>query len=96
MQYFHRAHQTPEAVLAFAQSFFTGRGLSGAVTGDDASFTDQRGTVTVHVEIEGGHYTRVTVGTGNVGESEIDKVAKRFLSELHRTEEPAHVVRGAY
>jgi hypothetical protein len=38
----------------------------------------------------------VTVATDDVGESELDKVAKRFLSELHAAEEPGYVVRGAY
>jgi hypothetical protein len=96
MQYFYRSHATPEAALAFARSFFPGRGLPGNVSGDDAAFSDARGTIKVHVEIEGGHYTLVTVGTGDVGESEIDKVAKRFLAELHTLDEPSHLVRGAY
>ena len=96
MRYFHRVHSTPEAVLAFAQSFFGGRGLTGGASGDAATYRDATGEVSVRVEIEGGHYTRVTVGTKDLGESEIDKVAKRFLTELHRQEEPAHVVRGAY
>jgi hypothetical protein len=96
MQYFYRSHATPEAVLGFAKDFFPGRGLPGNVSGDEAAFSDTRGTIQVHVEIEGGHYTRVTVGTSDVGESEIDKVAKRFLAELHTLDEPSHVVRGAY
>jgi hypothetical protein len=96
MQYFHRAHTTPESVLAFAQAFFTGRGFAAPPGGDKAAFTDARGTVTLTVEIEGGHYTRVTVGTSDVGESELDKVAKRFLAELHGQEAPGHMVRGAY
>jgi len=96
MQYFYRAHSSPEAVLAFARDFFPGRGLPGNVSGDDAAFSDARGTINVHVEIEGGHYTRVTVVTSDVGESELDKVAKRYLAELHTLDEPSHVVRGSY
>ena len=96
MQYFSRAHLKPEAVLAFAKTFFPGRGLPGNTSGDNAAFSDARGAIRVQVEIEGGHYTRVTVATQDVGESELDRVAKRFLSELHAVEEPRHKVRGAY
>ena len=96
MQYFYRAHTRPEDVLAFAREFFGGRGFNAAGAGDAQTFTDPRGVVKVATESEGGHYLRVTVGTSDVGESEIDKVAKRFLSELHHTEEPGHEVRGAY
>jgi hypothetical protein len=52
--------------------------------------------VDLFVEVEGGHYTRVNVATSAVGESFVDKRAKRFLSELHGREEPAYQVRGAY
>ena len=96
MQYFYRSHSTPESVLGFATEYFTGRGLHGSSSGDTASYADARGSVSVIVEIEGGHYTRVTVGTKDVGESEIDRVAKRFLSELHGKEDHSHAVRGAY
>ena len=97
MQYFYRAHTKPELVLGFADTFFGGRGFTRAPGGGDHfRFSDARGPVDVNVEIEGGHYTRVTVATKDVGESELDKVAKRFLTELHAVEEPGHKVRGAY
>ena len=97
MKYFYRAHSTPEAVLAFAGTFFAARGFAGqAGQGDHARFTGPLGHVDVHVDMEGGHYTRVNVATAEVGESELDKRVKRFLSELHRVGEPAHTVRGAY
>lgn len=97
MQYFYRAHVTPEKVLAFAGKFFLGKAFQAGPKGDSKStYTDARGAVEVSVEIEGGHYTRVTAATRDVGESEIDKVAKRFLAELHAIEEPQHSVRGAY
>jgi hypothetical protein len=97
MQYFYRAHHSPDEVLAFARSWFGGRGFNaGGESGDQQTFSDPRGKVSVTTEIEGGHYVRVTVATRDVGESEIDKVAKRFLSELHSSEEPGHIVRGAY
>ena len=97
MQYFYRAHSTPEKVLAFAGKFFLGRNFTAAGGGEGrASYTDSRGAIEIGVETEGGHYTRVTIATRDVGESEIDKVAKRFLAELHAVEEPGHAVRGAY
>ncbi|MFI5213012.1 MAG: hypothetical protein ACHQU8_00615 [Gemmatimonadales bacterium] len=96
MQYFYRAHTRPERVLALAQTYFVGHGLAGGSEGEGAAYSDLRGRITLKTESEGGHYTRVTVATDDVGESELDKVAKRFLAELHATEEPAHVVRGAY
>jgi hypothetical protein len=97
MQYFHRAHITADQALGFAAEFFGRRGFTaGAATPETASYTDRRGTIRVRVEVEGGHYTRVTAATDDVGESELDRVAKRFLAELHRVEEPRHEVRGAY
>jgi hypothetical protein len=38
----------------------------------------------------------VEAATDQVGESELDKLAKRFLGEVHRLVEPTHVPRGAY
>jgi len=38
----------------------------------------------------------VEVETNQPGESEIDKLAKRFLGEVHTLAEPAHALRGAY
>lgn len=96
MQYFYRAHTNPDKVMTFARGWYGGRGFNASGSGDALAFTDPRGTVKVTIEIEGGHYVRVTVGTSDVGESEIDKVAKRFLTELHAVEQPGHPVRGAY
>ncbi len=97
MQYFYRAHLPAATVLATAERYFTARGLAGQRgSGDHARYVGLLGTVDLNVEIEGGHYTRVTVATRDVGESELDKAARRFLSELHAAEEPEHRVRGAY
>lgn len=97
MQYFYRAHLTPEKALAFAGKYFLGKGFAaGPAAASRAVYTDVRGAVEISLDSEGGHYTRVTIATRDVGESEIDKVAKRFLSELHAVEEPQHAVRGAY
>jgi len=99
MKYFYRAHTNADRVLAFARTYFTGRGFTaepGSV--NRARYGDEMlGAIDVQVETEGGgHYTRVTVATRNLAESEVDKVAKRFLAELHTLDEPEHVVRGAY
>jgi hypothetical protein len=96
VQYFYRAHGSLDAVLDFARTFFGSRGFNAGGSGDTVTFTHPHGVVKVIGEIEGGHYVRVTAATNDVGESETDRVAKRFLSELHQTEEPGHVVRGAY
>jgi hypothetical protein len=39
---------------------------------------------------------RVTLATRDTSRSELDDIAKRFLTELHGVEEPGHEVRGAY
>jgi len=96
VQYFYRSHETPDEVLDFAKTFFTRHGFQWRGGGDKVSYANPSGTVNVDVEIEGGHYTRVTAMTADVGESEIDKTAKRFLSELHAQEDLNHTVRGAY
>lgn len=97
MRYFHRIHSTPDSVLKSAGEFFAAKGLERLSGGGDmATFRDSRGEVSVSVEIEGGHYARVTVATSEVGESEVDRLAKRFLAELHASHDRAHAVRGAY
>ena len=97
MQYFYRAHVPPEAVLTAAERYFVAHGLAMQKgTGDHARFLGTLGNVDLNVEIEGGHYTRVTMATRDVAESELDKIAKRFLTELHALEEPRHEARGAY
>jgi hypothetical protein len=59
-------------------------------------FSGTIGQVTLTVQAEGGHYTLVTVETNQVGESEADKLAKRFLTELHTLEHGSHRPIGAY
>jgi hypothetical protein len=97
MRYFYRAHCAPEAVLEFAGKYFAARGCTAQVgQGDHARYTGPLGHVDLNVEVEGGHHTRVDLATAAVGESDLDKSVKRFLSELHQMEEPSHLVRGAY
>jgi hypothetical protein len=97
MQYFHRAHTSPESVLSAAEHFFGERGLAvQRGTGHHARYVGLLGAVDLQVEIEGGHYVRVTLATRDTSRSELDDIAKRFLTELHAMEEPGHAVRGAY
>jgi hypothetical protein len=96
MRYFHRTSLSPDAVLQQADAFFGQRMETSGGTSDHRGYRDVIGAVTVDVRIEGGHYTNVTVGTDQVGESEVDKLAKRFLSTVHAKTDDAHVVRGAY
>ncbi len=65
-------------------------------TATEVQTTGAIGTVIVTVGMEGGHYTRITVQTDQVGESELDKLAKHFLGVVHTKAEPEHELRGAY
>jgi hypothetical protein len=97
MRYFHRAQAGPDLVLAWARDYFAARGFRPEMgPGDHARFVSQLGIVDLRVEVEGGHYTRIDVATTAVGESDIDKRVKRFLSEFHVAEEADYTVRGAY
>ena len=96
MRYFHRTSVAPDAVLASATAFFGARLTPAEEGARRRRFGGPLGALTVAVEAEGGHYTRVTVTTDQPGESELDKLAKRFLTTVHAAADPAHVVRGAY
>lgn len=96
MRYFHRTALSPDPVLQQADRFFSDH-LSPAGSGDRTRvYSGTMGRITIQVVPEGGHYTLVTVATDQVGESEADKLAKRFLALVHQQLEPSHVVRGAY
>jgi hypothetical protein len=96
MRYFHRTSASPERVLEAAKTFFGGRLTPAEESPRRRAYQGSLGGVTISARAEGGHYTFVEVGTDQVGESELDKLAKRFLAEVHRLVEPAHEVRGAY
>jgi hypothetical protein len=96
MKYFHRTHLSPDVVLAGAAEFF-GAGLAPVEEGPRRrQFAGSIGKIGVSVQAEGGHYTLVTVETNQVGESEADKLAKRFLTLVHTRAEPGHRPIGAY
>jgi hypothetical protein len=96
MRYFHRTSLPIEEVLQEADKYFGSRLEQVASTSKSRRFAGNVGIVTVTVEAEGGHYTLVTVSTDQPGESEADRLAKRFLTMVHKRSEPAHVVRGGY
>ena len=96
MKYFHRTHSTPEEVLARATTFFGARLSPVEESARRRRFSGTIGQITVTVQAEGGHYTLVTVETNQVGESEADKLAKRFLTVVHTLADPTHHPIGAY
>jgi hypothetical protein len=96
VKYFHRTHLPRNEVLDGATAFF---GAFLAPAGEESRrrhFAGSIGRITVTVQAEGGHYTLVTVETNQVGESEADKLAKRFLTLVHTKAEPSHRPIGAY
>ena len=96
MKYFHRTHARPDEVLGLAAEFFGSRLTPVAEQPRQRTFSGSIGRVSVTVQPEGGHYTLVTVETDQVGESEADKLAKRFLTIAHAATHPAHRPIGAY
>jgi hypothetical protein len=96
MRYFHRTSASPEQVLDVAKSFFGGRLAPAEESPRRRAYHGTLGRIAISARPEGGHYTFVEVVTDQVGESELDKLAKRFLGEVHRLVEPTHVPRGAY
>ena len=96
MKYFHRTQSTPEEVLARATAFFGAWLTPVEELPRRRRFAGTIGQIAVSVQAEGGHYTLVTVETDQVGESEADKRAKRFLTMVHTMAEPTHRPIGAY
>jgi hypothetical protein len=96
MKYFHRTHVAPDLVIARANAFFGPQLAPTEEAPRQRRFTGAIGQITVSVRAEGGHYTLVTVETNQPGESEADRLAKRFLTLVHTMAEPTHEVRGAY
>ena len=96
MKYFHRTHLAPDAVIARANAFFGARLAPTEEAPRRRRFSGTIGQVAVTVQAEGGHYTLVTIDTNQPGESEADRLAKRFLTVVHTMADPAHEARGAY
>ncbi len=96
MKYFHRTSVAPDDVLARAARFFGARLQPMEEGPRRRRYAGGIGQIGVQVEAEGGHYTRITVETNQPGESEADRLAKRFLTLVHTMAEPSHAPRGAY
>jgi hypothetical protein len=96
MKYFHRTQISPDDVLVRATAFFGTRLGPAEELPRRRRFAGTIGQVSVSAQAEGGHYTLVTVETNQVGESEADKLAKRFLTIVHTMAEPTHRPIGAY
>lgn len=96
MKYFHRTHVSPDAAMAQAAEFFGQRLGPVEEQPRRRRFASPLGQLTVSVVAEGGHYTLVTVETNQPGESELDRIAKRFLTLLHAAADPSHRPIGAY
>jgi hypothetical protein len=96
MKYFHRTHTPPQEMLGLATEFFGARLTPVQEETQRRSFAGAIGKISVTVQAEGGHYTLVTVETDQVGESEADKLAKRFLTVAHAATHPSHRPIGAY
>lgn len=96
MKYFHRTHLSPEDVLAAGVEFYGARLTPAEESPRRRQWTGAIGRISLTAQPEGGHYTLVTLTTDQLGESEADRQAKRFLTLLHAKAEPEHAVRGAY
>ena len=87
----------PVDVLRIADEFFPEIDLERTGhTARSRTFAGQLGTLHLSVKKEGGHYTFVEISTDQMGESRLDRNAKRFFVELHRTGDPTHRIEAAY
>lgn len=97
MRHFFRTQLVPTEVLRIADQFFPEIDLErSGHTARSRTFAGVLGTLHLSVKKEGGHYTFVEVSTDQVGESRLDRNAKRFFVELHRTGDPTHRIKAAY
>lgn len=91
MRHFFRSHLKPDQALAIADSFFPTIGENRTASdGRSRTFTGPLGTLLLDVRMEGGHYTFVQIDTDQMGESRLDRNAKKYFVELHRAEDPAY------
>ncbi len=96
MKYFHRTSVSPDTAVARAAEFFGARLTPTEEAPRRRRFGGTLGQLSVSVQAEGGHYTLITIETDQPGESELDKLAKRFLTVVHGLAHSAHESRGAY
>ena len=97
MRHFFRTQMVPTDVLRIADAFFPDIDLERAGhTARSRTFSGPLGTLSLSVKKEGGHYTFVEIATDQMGESRLDRNAKKFFVELHRTGDPSHRIEAAY
>lgn len=97
MNYLHRSTTIPPDLAMSRAAEFFGARLAPTEDGPRRRrFASPLGRLTVTVEAEGGHYTLVTLATDQPAESELDKLAKRFLTLLHGDQHRTHCPIGAY
>ena len=97
MRHFYRTQLAPAEVLSMAEQFFPTIGLEReAHTPRSRTFSGALGTLHLTVKKEGGHYTFVQVDTDKMGESRLDRNAKKYFVELHRASDPRHIPTAAY
>ena len=87
----------PADVLNVADEFFPTLPLDRtAHTARSRTYSGILGTLHLTVKKEGGHYTFVQIQTDQIGESRLDRNAKRYFVKLHRVSDPAHKLEAAY
>lgn len=97
MRHLFRTQLTPVEVLKVADDFFPTLPLERtAHTARSRTFSGLLGTLNMSVKKEGGHYTFVQIQTDQIGESRLDRNAKRFFVKLHRAADPSHKLEAAY
>lgn len=97
MRHFFRTQLAPVDVLRVADEFFPTLPLERtAHTARSRTYSGLLGTLTLTVRMEGGHYTFVQIQTDQIGESRLDRNAKRYFVRLHRVADPSHRLEAAY
>jgi hypothetical protein len=97
VKHFYRSQLPPAQVLEQADRFFAALELDRTLNAQRArAYAGPLGALKLAVSKEGGHYTFVSIDTDQIGESRLDRNAKRFFVELRRTEDPAYRLEAAY
>ena len=97
MRHFFRTQLLPADVLNVADEFFPTLPLDRtAHTARSRTYSGILGTLHLSVKKEGGHYTFVQIQTDQIGESRLDRNAKRYFVKLHRVSDPKHHLEAAY
>ena len=97
MRHFYRTQLTPSEVLKVADEFFPALPLDRtAHTARSRTYSGLLGTLQLSAKKEGGHSTFVEIQTDQMGESRLDRNAKRFFVQLHRVSHPSHKLEAAY